>query len=149
MNAVTQLEAGREALDLNDADMTDPETVLDGTGGDDDGVSRETSGEAKNEPKLTREEIMKNEGMTELQKECATAMREIKTGETKRSEINNQIQAVRERMEAKGISKKALAMAIQVSKMNEDDLDGFDTAYLILRKAIELPVQSDMFNFKS
>ena len=168
MNAVTHLDqgtqalnAGREALDLKDTDLNDPETVIDGTGdGGTEGVSHETSedgtkptmgdsDEEKEQRSKSRETRMAEAGMTELQKVCADAILELSNFEKRRSEINAQMQAVRERLEAKGISKRSLAVAVMVSKMNEDHLEGFDTAYLICRKAIKLPVQSDMFNFKS
>jgi uncharacterized protein (UPF0335 family) len=153
MNAVTQLDQGREALDLTEADMTDPETVLDGTTDHDDSLggtmSMGDTDEEKEERSKSRETRMAEAGATELQARCAQAIKEIGIFETRRAEINHQVQAVREQLEAVGISKKALAMVVQIGKMNEDELEGFDTAYLILRKAIGQPVQSDMFNFKS
>ncbi len=103
----------------------------------------ETAGEGEG----SRETKMSGIGLTELQKVAYEGIQEIAGYELTRKEINSKIQEVRERLEAKGISKKALAVALMVSKMNEDHLDGFDTAYLICRKAINLPVQSEMFDF--
>jgi len=130
MNAVQPLQE----VDLNDANA-----VIDGTN-----QNKESGAEKK---ERTREEKMAGSGLTELQKAAYEAIQEICGYEKSRSEINAKIQAVRERLESKGISKKSLAVALMVSKMNEDHLDGFDTAYLICRKAINLPVQSDMFDF--
>ena len=129
------------ATPLKEVDLNDPEAVIDGRGnaGDDDA--------ANEDKKPTREEKMKGEGLSELQKAAFEAIQEITNLEKSRSEVNAKIQAIRERLEAKGISKKSLAVALMVSKMNEDHLDGFDTAYLICRKAINLPVQSEMFDY--
>lgn len=128
------------AQPLQNVDFNNHDAVIDGTfSGNDDAV-----GETKD---ATRESVMEGIGLTELQKTAHEGIQEITNFEKTRSEINAKIQEVRQRLEAKGISKKALAVALMVSKMNEDHLDGFDTAYLICRKAINLPVQSEMFDF--
>ena len=138
-----------QAQPLHEVDLDNPDAVVDGTV-DDSGedVSRETSA-SNDDKKPTREEQLQSADLTDLQKECYKAIKEIETLESKRSEINAQMKAIRERMEAKGISKKALAIVLQVAKMNEDQLDGLDTSYLMLRKAISLPVQSELFGVLS
>lgn len=62
-----------------------------------------------------------------------------------RAEIQAEIQAAREQIVALGIPKKAFDMACAYSKMDEDQRKGFDTAYAIVRRAIGLPIQADLF----
>lgn len=91
----------------------------------------------------TRLEQLKGTDIDFLLNECKTAISEIDTLSSKRSEANADIKAIREKLESYGIPKKSLAMALQVSKMNDDQLDGFWLAMQILLKAINRPLRAD------
>ena len=135
------------AVPLHQANMEDDDVVIDGTQSDDDqrGTSDDENGEGQ--PKRqTNEAILKAQGLTAIQSACYDAIKRVETLAKERELINSKITAIRDEMETKGISKKAFNMVLQIAKMNEDHLDGFDTSFLVLRKAISLPVQSDMFN---
>jgi len=134
------------AVPLHKANLDDENTIVDGTPDDDKrGTSDDenTEGQPKRQ---TQEAILKSQGLTVLQAACYDAVKRVETLASEREMINSKINAIREEMESKGISKKAFGIVLQIAKMNEDHLDGFDTSYLVLRKAISLPVQSDMFN---
>jgi len=104
----------------------------------------EESAEAKIEK--PRQDKLERADIGDVLKECKDAIETITQYEKDRSEVNAEISAVREKLEALGISKKALSMAISYSKMSTDQRDGFDLAYKILRKAIGEPMrQIDMF----
>jgi len=140
----TEEQRGADVLELGDLSGDTPKNHVISGASESDGMGN--SEEEKEERSKSRETRMAEAGATELQKMCAEAIKEIGTLETRRSEINSQIQVIRERLEAQGISKKALSIVIQIGKMNEDSMDGFDTSFLILRKSISLPMQSDMFD---
>jgi uncharacterized protein (UPF0335 family) len=147
MNAVaqqTEEQRGADVLELSNLTGDTPSDQVISGAGENDGMG--DSEEEKEQRSKSRETRMAEAGATELQKTCAEAIKEIGILETRRSEINSSIQVIRERLEAQGISKKALSIVIQIGKMNEDSMDGFDTSFLILRKSISLPMQSDMFN---
>ncbi len=107
---------------------------------DDPDVMRETDEQNLRQSKLQKLDVK------EIISSCADAIQDIKQFETERSEINAEITSVREKLETMGISKKALAMAISVSKMTIDQMDGFDLAYSILRRAIAMPIQDELFD---
>lgn len=139
---------GNAATNLHDTDFTDPNAVVDGGAGDDPrGTENDGEDNGEGQPKRqTNEAILNAQGMTDLQKACYDAIKRVETLAKERELINSKITAIRDEMETKGISKKAFNMVMQIAKMNEDHLDGFDTSFLVLRKAISLPVQSDMFD---
>lgn len=89
---------------------------------------------------------LKNSNLEDLIKQCSDGIETILQYEQERRETNSEITAIREQLESVGISKKALGMALQVSKMSPDQLDGFDLAYRILRRAIGQPMQMDIFD---
>jgi len=113
----------------------DPDADIDGMDEEEQDGDREQS----------REEKLRDADLAGLTTECLEAINEIKQLEEKRQEINAKITAVRSRMESKGINRKALAVVLAYSKMTEDQADGFDTSVLVLRKAINQPMQSDLF----
>ena len=131
------------AVPLHQANMDDDDVVIDGTPDD---VSQDDDNDEGQPKRKLNEDILAATGLTELQKVCYDAIKRVETLAKERELINSKITAIRDEMETKGISKKAFNMVLQIAKMNEDHLDGFDTSFLVLRKAISLPVQSDMFN---
>jgi len=140
----TEEQRGADVLELGDLSGDTPKDQVISGAGEPDGMGN--SEEEKEERSKSRETRMAEAGATELQKMCAEAIKEIGVFETRRQEINAQIEKVRAELEAKGISRKALAAVMAVGKMNEDSMEGYDTSYLILRKSISLPLQSDMFD---
>ena len=63
-----------------------------------------------------------------------------------RSAVQADIQAEREKLVALGIPKKAFDMAVKYAVLDPDERKAFDTAYAIVREAIGLPVQADLFD---
>jgi len=70
----------------------------------------------------------------------------ILAAENKRSEANADIAAARAKIESLGIAKKALAWAMAYSKLDVDQRSGIDLSFTIVREAIGLPVQADLFD---
>ena len=67
----------------------------------------------------------------------------------KRGEINAEIKAKREGMEALGITKKAFDLALSHFESSPEQREGFDDAYILAREGMGLKVkgaQLDMFN---
>ena len=76
-----------------------------------------------------------------LHDDIAAARDEIVGLEKERQSINAKIKAARERLEAKGITKKGFAAALSYFKADPEQREGFDQAYLISREAMGLPVK--------
>lgn len=100
-------------------------------------------GEAANDGEVSRREWLLDQDMAALLEQCRKAVDKISTKESKRSEINAGIKAEREKLEALGITKKALSLAGQVAKMTEDQRDGFFLSLQIMLKAIDCPIKQD------
>lgn len=83
--------------------------------------------------------------LTGLKKDIADAIRRMATLKNERSDVNADMAAIREALQAKGIPKKAFAMALQYINMDPDDREGFDIAYALCREAGGLPMQEDLF----
>ena len=84
-----------------------------------------------------------------LHDDCREAHEEITQLKKDRQEINAKIKAVRERMEAKGITKTAFDAAMSYVEMSPERREGFDTAYLIAREGLGAPVkgaQAELFS---
>jgi len=129
--------------------MGEPEKALDGTVGgalDQGGAKKD---EASNEDqKPTREEQLRENDIENLVKEGQEAVAQINELNKESAVINAKKKEVRERMEAKGINRHALAGAVKVSNMSEDALDGYDLSNMILRKGIGKPIQTELFAVK-
>lgn len=89
---------------------------------------------------------MSGKNLTDLKKEIADAIHDINQAKLDRADINADIQAIREKMAARGIPKKALDMAMQYLAMDEEKRIGFDVAYALVREAGGLPLQDDLFD---
>lgn len=59
----------------------------------------------------------------------------------KRGEINSEIKALREGMEAKGVTKKAFDLALSYFESSPEQREGFDDGYLIAREGMGLKVK--------
>lgn len=84
--------------------------------------------------------------MTALEKLIADSLRALDQHEDNRAGENAEMQAIREVLAAKGISKKALHAARTYMKLDPDDRSGFDIAYALVRKVGGLPMQDDLFS---
>lgn len=86
---------------------------------------------------------LSREDMHERVKE---AFSRITAGENDRASANADIESARADLERIGIPRAALAAALQYFNWDEDKRRGFDRAYGIVREALGVPVQRDMFN---
>ncbi len=84
--------------------------------------------------------------MEPLRKEISTAYDEIVEHKEARSSANADIAAILTGLEAKGISKRAMRMAMTYVEMDEDEQAGFDMAYGLARASLGAPLQGDMFD---
>jgi uncharacterized protein (UPF0335 family) len=64
-----------------------------------------------------------------------------------RKALNEEIAAEREKVNAAGVSKKALDHAIKIKGMDPEDRQHFDESYAIARDAIGLPQSASLFDF--
>lgn len=74
------------------------------------------------------------------------AITEINQHKEERDDTNAQIQAIREKLKALGIPKKAFDMALSYVNLDPDKREGFDIAYALVRKVAGLPLQEDLFS---
>ena len=75
--------------------------------------------------------------------QCAEKLKKLSDD---RKAINASVQAVREQVESLGVSKAAFDMAMRYSRMDEEQRQGFDMAYAIVRRALGMPiVTEDLF----
>lgn len=86
--------------------------------------------------------------ITKLKQDIQAGVKKIEGHIEDRTSANQAIAAVKADLEAKGVHKKALNMAMTYMNMDPDKREGFDIAYDIVREAIGLPVsaQGDMFD---
>lgn len=66
--------------------------------------------------------------------------------EKRRELANKDIAAAKSAIEAVGVKKKALAWAISYFKLDADQREDIDLSFAIVREAIGLPVQADLFD---
>lgn len=85
--------------------------------------------------------------LTKLKQDIVEGIQKISQQKQERQACNEEISAIRADLEAKGIPKKALDMAMQYMNMDPDKREGFDVAYDIVREAVGLPydAQGDLF----
>ena len=83
--------------------------------------------------------------LTGLKKNIAEGLQKLKQLRNDRSDTNAEMSAIRADLEAQGIPKKALAMAITYLNMDPEDRENFDIAYALVREAGGLPLQEDLF----
>ena len=85
--------------------------------------------------------------ISKLKKDVKAGVDKIEALKMDRTGINEAIGAIKADLEAKGIPKKALDMAMTYLNMDPDKREGFDIAYDIVREAIDLPVEHpDLFD---
>ena len=83
--------------------------------------------------------------ITELKKDISSAINNVNGLKADRSAINEEIAAVRAKMEALGINKAAFDMAMRYLSWEPEKREGFDLAYSLVREAGGLPVDKDLF----
>ena len=83
-----------------------------------------------------------------LKRDIKAGVESIENLKEERAAVNDKIASIRTDLQAKGIHKTALDMAMKYLNMDPDKREGFDIAYDIVREAIELPVQVDLFEGK-
>ena len=101
------------------------------------------AGKAKNaaEPKPT---IGGN--LTELKEFIKAQVDAIKELKAEGATFNEDIKSIFAKMESRGISKHAARAAMQYMSWDKDQRRGFDLAYQLVREAMGLPVQADLFD---
>jgi len=87
-------------------------------------------------------EIKRNELIEDQIRDAIKNVRGLKND---RSDVNADIQSIRENLNALGIPKKAFDLALAYADMDEDKRRGFDVAYALVRKVAGLPLQEDLF----
>lgn len=129
----------------NVSNFSEQPDLIDGTP---DSFTSKTAADERAEAKIERpmqDKLTNTEDMEKLKRACADAISDLTQYDLDAKDINAEKQAIREKLEALGIGKKPLSMALAYSKMSPAQRDGFDTAYTILRDVIGEPIQSDLF----
>lgn len=82
-----------------------------------------------------------------LQEEIKNSKEKIDQWKKERKAINDQIKAEREKMEAKGITKRAFDAAMSYVDLTEDQQAGYDNAYIVAREALGKPIAGAQIDF--
>lgn len=82
--------------------------------------------------------------LNELKREIVDGVNAIVRLKSEREGVNADKSAIVEKLEAKGINRHALKMAMQYAEMNETKRQNFDMAYELVREAIGEPLQGDL-----
>jgi len=150
--AIDDLETDNQQFEqsLTEGGLSDNPDAIDGMVGfgsvDDDDENENENDEADDEPKNKMRSKLERADVDDLVKRCSLGLRRISEFELERGETNAEIKLIRESLEAVGIPKKSLAFALAVSKMTEDQMDGFYLALHYLLKSIDRgPKQGDLF----
>lgn len=83
--------------------------------------------------------------LTTVKEAIADGLKQVRSLKNERADVNADIQSVREKLNALGISKKAFDMALAYLDMDPDKREGFDIAYALVREVGGLPMQEDLF----
>jgi hypothetical protein len=87
----------------------------------------------------TRLEILLDQDRSSLLMECRETITLLDEQGEDRKAINAEMDAVRKKLFAMGISKEALAIAVKVSRLNEKEMDGFFLCLAVLFESIGKP----------
>lgn len=85
--------------------------------------------------------------LTETKEVIRNAVPEIINLKAKRKELNEEIAAIRERVNAAGIPKHALDHAIRVREMDPEDRERFDEGVAIVRDVIGAAMSRSLFDY--
>jgi len=83
--------------------------------------------------------------LTEIKRTAAERIRAMVALQEERSEITAKITELRQGMVADGMNRAAVNAAVAYYKASDEQKEGFDTSYEILREAIGQPVQPGLF----
>lgn len=100
-------------------------------------------GYAEDYDQSTQEQTDESEN---IEVEIISAAKEIIEHEQDRKLVNDRINAVYSRLEAKGVPKLALKDSLKFLRMTEEQRLIYDNAVLVSRRACGIPIQVDMFD---
>lgn len=83
--------------------------------------------------------------VSKLKEEIRKAISSVNELKKDREDTNAEMQAIREKLNALGIPKKAFDMALAYVNLDPDKREGFDIAYALVREVAGLPLQDDLF----
>ena len=86
----------------------------------------------------------KNHNLEPLFARVRDAKSKIEQKEKTRSQLNSEIESIRDELEANGIGRRAFKMAMDYIDMTTDQRRSFDLAYLIVKQALGAPEQADL-----
>lgn len=84
--------------------------------------------------------------LSELKQAIRDGVANIKQAKSDRTENNADISAIIESLEAKGIHRRALKIAMQYAEWDADTRAGFDVAYAVTREALGVPFEDGLFD---
>lgn len=84
--------------------------------------------------------------VSELKAAISDSVRRIIDAKKDRTECNADISLEKEKLEAKGIPRKALEMAMTYSEWDADSRAGFDAAYALVRETLGCPYDGQLFD---
>lgn len=138
---------------LHEADLSDDETVIDGTAEHVEETDDDMHNEAKAIPlKDTLLSTIKNEGYEKLEEFAKARLDEISELRDKRETQKNavsmttaQVTNLLDQLEQKGLNKKAVKAALAYLDMSDKERSAFDLTYKIARAIVGEPLQIDLF----
>lgn len=86
-----------------------------------------------------------NDGIESLEEFIVDTLEAINADREDRAVINKRVTNHLDELEAKGLNKKAVKMAMAYLSLNDKDRQAFDLTYKIVRAACKEPVQVDLF----
>ena len=81
-----------------------------------------------------------------LRREIKDAVGKIEALVDDRASLNADKASIVEGMEAKGINRHSLKMAMKYAAMDEKQRQNFDATYQLVREALGAPIQPDLFD---
>lgn len=81
-----------------------------------------------------------------LKKEVVEGVDKIRKLREDQAAVGQNIQAIRENLQSKGVAKEAVDWTIRYMGWDEDKRKQFDLAFVIVREALGVPLQSDLFD---
>ncbi len=83
--------------------------------------------------------------LSDTMKKIQSAIKRVNEAKAKRTEVNEDIAAIRASLETLGIHKAAFDMALRYLSWEPEKRENFDVAYALVREAGGLPLQGDLF----
>ncbi|MEW8189923.1 MAG: GapR family DNA-binding domain-containing protein [Candidatus Thiodiazotropha endolucinida] len=95
-------------------------------------------------PEPTRESLLK-EPSQELLSKIIDIHEKVRSQKEERQAINKSISAAYSELESEGLDKKAVKDVIKIYEMDEDQRWIYDMSASVVRKALRIPLQGDLF----